>query len=102
MKLKEGFSKFDLKGVLFVEFPVELSWQECRDRLELMIMDAADHFDPEGEMEPMFSPMWIAWAFSNEARKAIRKMTAKERRDAITEAWACREERKKAYEARRK
>ena len=38
MRLKEGFSEFDLKGVLFVEFPVELSWRECRDRLGLMII----------------------------------------------------------------
>lgn len=78
---------------MFVVFPVELSWQECRDRMELMILDAVEVFDPDMEREPEITPYWVFLALSNEMRKEIRRMSAKERRDALAAAWADREER---------
>lgn len=74
----ENIDEFDLKGILFTEFPVELLYDEARERLELLILECHEEYwgdeDEEVVPKPAISPYWVWMALR---RKNMPKFQSK-------------------------
>lgn len=76
----ENITEIDLKGILFTEFPVELLFDEAKERLELLILECYEHLfeDDEDAPKPTISPFWIEIALR---RKNTPKFKSEQERE---------------------
>lgn len=86
-----GISEDDIAGILFTEFPDDMSMAESRDMLEMTVAEVYEEdykdFDEDIRPEMVLSPFWIARALMRMSTKEYERMPEPERRAALKEAF---------------